>query len=114
MKIAPFTRRELGFLALSAAAAAVSIGLAVCFAPPFSSEREASTQPPLAEAARVDLNTAGPSALCTLPGIGEKRAQAIIDYRQQNGPFRHVEDVANIPGITLEMVRSWRELAFVD
>ncbi len=47
----------------------------------------------------VDLNTATLSDLLTLPGIGETRAQAILDYRQANGPFRWSEDLMDVPGI---------------
>ena len=34
-----------------------------------------------------------------LPGIGEKRAQAILDWREENGPFTYVEDLIQVPGI---------------
>ena len=62
----------------------------------------------------VDLNTADLSALCTLPGVGEKRAQTILDYRTQNGPFERVEDAANVPGLTQTIVDSWAGLATVS
>ena len=48
---------------------------------------------------RVDLNTATEEELMTLPGIGEKRAQAIIKYREANGPFRIPEDLTRVDGI---------------
>ena len=35
----------------------------------------------------------------TLPGIGEKRARAILDYRAEHGPFRYVEDLIRVEGI---------------
>ena len=47
----------------------------------------------------VDLNTATMEELISLPSIGEVRAQAIIDYRETNGPFRYVEDLRNVKGI---------------
>lgn len=53
-------------------------------------------------------------ALCTLPGIGEKKARAILDYRRQNGAFRHVEDAVYVPGITSRIVESWQNLAYVS
>ena len=69
---------------------------------------------PMIQSARVDLNTAGLDALCTLPGIGEKKARAILDYRRQNGAFRHVEDAVYVPGITSRIVESWQNLAYVS
>ena len=48
---------------------------------------------------KVDLNTADAQELMTLPGIGEKRAQAIIAYREANGPFRIPEDLTKVDGI---------------
>lgn len=49
--------------------------------------------------ALVDLNTATLEDLTALPGIGESKAQAILTYRRQNGPFRRVEDVMQVKGI---------------
>jgi len=47
----------------------------------------------------VNINTAGISELCTLPGIGEKTAEAIIAYRQEHGAFAEVKDITGVPGI---------------
>ncbi len=49
--------------------------------------------------AKVNINTADENTLCTLPGIGASRAQAIIEYREQNGPFVVIEDIMNVSGI---------------
>jgi competence ComEA-like helix-hairpin-helix protein len=48
---------------------------------------------------RIDLNHADLWLLQALPGIGEARARAIIDYRRQNGPFRDIHELTGIPGI---------------
>lgn len=48
---------------------------------------------------RVNINTADLTKLCTLPGIGETRAQAIIAYREANGNFESVEAIQNVSGI---------------
>jgi len=59
---------------------------------------------------RIDLNRAETWLLDVLPGIGPGRAQAIIDYRSQNGHFRRVEDLLNVEGIgeaTLDKMRDF-------
>ena len=48
---------------------------------------------------RVNINTADTEELCSLTGVGETRAQAIIDYREKNGSFRSVEGIMEVPGI---------------
>lgn len=47
----------------------------------------------------VNINTADASLLDVVPGIGPSIAQAIITYRRENGPFKTVEDLLNVPGI---------------
>lgn len=47
----------------------------------------------------VDLNHADKEALMTLPGIGEAKAEAILSWREEQGPFEEPEDVMRIPGI---------------
>ena len=48
---------------------------------------------------KINLNTADQYDLRRLPGIGEKRAQAILDWREEHGPFSYVEDLIQVPGI---------------
>ena len=47
----------------------------------------------------IDINKEGPDRLMLLPGIGEAKAQAIVRYRTQNGPFSSIEDIMNVSGI---------------
>ena len=56
----------------------------------------------------VDINTADLEQLQTLKGIGPALAQRIVDFREENGPFRSVEDLLQVKGIgeaTLEKFR---------
>ncbi len=50
-------------------------------------------------AGRVNINTATVTELETLPGIGPSAAQAIVDYRLQNGLFQTIQEIKNVPGI---------------
>jgi len=48
---------------------------------------------------KINLNRAEAWLLEALPGIGETRAQDIIDYRQQNGPFNNINELIKVEGI---------------
>lgn len=48
---------------------------------------------------RVNINTAGLVELQNIPGVGEKKAQTIIDYRNKHGAFKKVQDLTKVKGI---------------
>jgi competence protein ComEA len=59
--------------------------------------------------AAVNINTATKEELTTLKGIGENRAQEIINYRTKHGSFKTVDDLGKVPGIgpgILKQIRS--------
>ena len=47
----------------------------------------------------IDINKASTEELASLPGIGTKKAIAIIEYRELNGKFASVEELVNVKGI---------------
>lgn len=56
----------------------------------------------------INANTATVEQLMMLPGIGEKTAKAILTYRTANGPFKSIDDIAKVKGISkkkLEKIR---------
>ena len=55
---------------------------------------------------RIDINHAGASELTALPGIGGVTAQAIVDYREANGPFSGLEELLLVPGVKEATVRA--------
>ena len=115
-KAPALARREKQFLALAAAVSVLLAVLALRETAPLRPTPPAAshTAGALLDAAQVDLNTAGLEALCTLPGIGEKKAQAILEDRARNGPYERVEDVTRVSGITRNTIRDWARLAYVS
>lgn len=57
----------------------------------------------------IDVNTADVYDLQRLPGIGEKRAQDIIAYREENGPFQTLDELTNVSGIGPVILENLRE-----
>ncbi|MDO8268104.1 MAG: ComEA family DNA-binding protein [Moraxellaceae bacterium] len=64
---------------------------------------------------RVDINTADARELSRrLNGIGEKKAQAIVDYRNANGGFRSLAQLEQVKGIGPAIVKKNRHLIYID
>lgn len=51
----------------------------------------------------ININTASAAELSTLKGIGEKKALAIIKYREKNGAFNNIDELSHVKGIGLKM-----------
>lgn len=48
---------------------------------------------------KVNINTASKEELLTIPGVGEAKAEAILAYREENGPFSSIEELKKVDGI---------------
>jgi len=92
-------------MASAGAAAATPVPASIAAAPsgsapaPVASDAGVSISPGILPDGRVVLNVADEEALKTLPGIGPKRAQAILALRQRLVRFRAVEDLLRVKGI---------------
>ncbi len=62
---------------------------------------------------KIDLNRAEAWLLKALPGIGETRAQAIIAYRQQHGPFHNISELTKVEGIGIATYEQIKHLITV-
>jgi competence protein ComEA len=63
--------------------------------------------------AKININTAGQTELESLPRIGPKVAQRIIDYRNQNGNFKKIEDIMKVKGIGEKLFAQIKDLITV-
>ena len=64
--------------------------------------------------AKVNINTATAQELTTLPGIGQAKAEAIIQYREANGHFKSVEQLTEVKGIGDKILEKLKDEATVD
>lgn len=78
-----------------------------------------SSAPPSSEGAsasqtsvdgKINVNIADAAALMDLPGIGAKKAQAIIDYRSSKGAFRSLSDLGEVKGIGPKLLEKLKPL----
>ena len=79
-----------------------------------AAEAEPGRPDSLLENEVIDLNTANLHDLCRLPGIGEKRAQAIVEYRETEGLFADVEDLVLVKGIGEGVLAGLRDYVTVS
>jgi competence protein ComEA len=77
---------------------------------------EAAPKPPVAKPAAqkpatgaININTADVATLTELDGIGDAKAAAIVDYRKQHGPFKTIEQLADVKGIGEKFIEKNRD-----
>ncbi len=69
---------------------------------------------PAVAGTKVNINTANEATLQSLKGIGEKKAKAIIEYRQKNGPFKTVDDLGKVKEIGAKRLGKLKEQITVE
>ncbi len=82
--------------------------------PVWATTLEIEESTPAGAEALVNINTADKETLAALPDIGEALSVAIIEYREENGPFQAIEDVKDVRGIGRGTFGSIEELITVD
>ena len=90
--------------------------IALAFASPATHSLAASQKSAhrsIAQINKVSINTADAASLTTVPGIGPKTAEKIVEYRQKNGRFKTVKEITRVQGIgekSLSKIRSYLTL----
>ena len=82
-----------------AAVAAITANLITGELPNAAADSNPKPNPNKLEDGQININIASGQQLETLPGIGTVRAQAIIAYREQHGPFHAIEEITDVSGI---------------
>lgn len=98
-RIRSFIQSIRPMLFVCGAACCVSFALLFCWQQGMFPIRDDSAILSQNRVERININTATVSELTALDGIGTKRAEAIVRYRQAHGPFSSVEELLNVPGI---------------
>ena len=81
--------------------------------PLLPADKPATTVTAAKESGKVNLNTASINELTALKGIGEKKAQAIVDFREKQGKFTTVEQLADVSGIGPATLEANRDMIIV-
>lgn len=63
---------------------------------------------------RINVNMADQETLEALPGVGEKLAKRIIEYREEKGSFQKIEDIVNVSGIGLKKLEQMKEYIIAE
>jgi competence protein ComEA len=70
-------------------------------------------EPAAQSRARININTATIAELDVLPGIGDVTAERIVRFREENGPYRSVDDLIHVEGISDRTIDEFREMVTV-
>ncbi len=97
-------------------ASAIALAVIVFSLPPVFSYgfgNQSTTAHSRADEDKININTAVLSELMCLDGVGEVKAQRIIDYRTQKGKFESVDELADINGFSSKTVDALRDKIYV-
>jgi len=78
-------------------------------APAMTPETASETIP-----ATVNINTADAATLALIKGIGQAKARAIVSYREENGEFKSIDELADVRGIGPVIIEKNREFLTVE
>ncbi|WP_265437338.1 ComEA family DNA-binding protein [Aeromonas media] len=81
--------------------------------PLLAADKPATVAASAKEAGKINLNTASADELAALKGVGEKKAQAIVDYREKQGKFTSVDQLAEVSGIGPATLDANRDMIIV-
>lgn len=99
---------ELVFISLIVASLCVSSVYAVEKTPSSALSGIAAQAGSLAEGGSlgemININSATPELLASIPGIGPQLGEAIVGYRQANGSFTEIKDLLNVKGIDMSLL----------
>lgn len=81
--------------------ALLTLSVIFSFTPAFAVEKQVKDKMKVEQQITgvIDINSAGVDDLVQLPGVGQKTAERIFSYRQENGQFKNIEDLMNVKGI---------------
>jgi competence protein ComEA len=93
----------------------LAITLLAVTAPAVAAQDTRAAKPAAASVGEpVNVNTATVAQLEALPGVGQRVAERIVDYRTKNGPFKKVEDLMLVPGIgekTFQLIKPYASIS---
>ena len=75
----------------------------------YSKDSDAENKLSESSSGKININRADSDKLQEIPGVGPATAQKIIEYREENGKFKSIEDIKNVSGIGSKTFESLKE-----
>ncbi len=87
--------------------------LSISTVQPYIVKAEATETVSRSEISVVNINFASADEMASVPGLGEKKSQAIVKFREKHGPFARVEDLKKVDGIGDKLFEKIRQYVTV-